>query len=185
VLGWIAATGWMLATLDNLRAGLWELAPLGLHLGRGWRLFVVLFAYGLVLGVVADVLAVPGFIVASAYHDTPAALAGVFLVIAGGGLAVLGLVAISTLLLPAIVTATDRGGVRQGLAVPGIVAAVRTQPQPALVAGLLLVVAYALQSAGSLACGVGMVFTLGYSPPLMAAVLNRYEGEAGRTLGGS
>ena len=68
---------------------------------------------------------------------------------------------------------------------PGIVAAVRTQPQPALVAGLLLVVAYALQSAGSLACGVGMVFTLGYSLPVMAAVLNRYEGEAGRTLGGS
>jgi Protein of unknown function (DUF4013) len=182
VLGWIAAAGWTLANLDNLRAGRRELAPLGLHLARGWRLVVVLFVYALLIGLVADVLAVPGLLIASALHDTGGALLGVFLVIVGSVFAVLALVAVSTLLLPPIVAATESGGLRSGLAPARIIRAVHAHPQAAILAGLLLLVVYALQSAGGLVCGVGFVLTLGYSLPVMAAVLNRYEREIGAPL---
>ena len=182
VLGWIAGTGWMLANLDNLRAGRQELAPIGLHPARGWRLLVVLLVYALLIGVAADLLAVPGFLIASVLHDTLGALVGIFLVIVGCALAVLALVAVSTLLLPPIVIGIDTGGLRSGLSLSAIVDAVRANPQPAIVAGLLLIVVYALQSAGSLLCGIGLVVTLGYSLPVMAAVLDRYEREVGSPL---
>jgi hypothetical protein len=182
VLGWIAGTGWMLANLDNLRAGRQELAPVGLHPARGWRLLVVLLGYALLIGVAADLLAVPGFLIASVLHDTLGALVGIFLVIVGCALAVLALVAVSTLLLPPIVIGIDTGGLRSGLSLSAIVGAVRAKPQPAIVAGLLLIVVYALQSAGSLLCGIGLVVTLGYSLPVMAAVLDRYEREVGSPL---
>ena len=182
ILGWIAATGWMLATLDNLRSGRQELPPAGLYLARGWRLSLVLLIYALLIGVVADVLALPGFMVASALHDTLGALVGIFLVIAGCALAVLAVVAVSTLLLPAIVVRTDSGGLRAALALPAVAGAVRSRPQPAIVAALLLVVVYALQSAGSLLCCIGLVLSVGYSLPVMAAVLDRYERAVERPL---
>jgi len=138
--------------------------------------------YGLLIGLFADFLAVPGYLIAGALHDTLGGLVGVFLVILGSALAVLALVAVSTFLLPAIVAATDRGGLRSGLSVTRVARELRARPQPAIVAGLLLVVAYALQSAGSLLCGIGLVLTLGYSLPVMAAVLNRYEREVGSPL---
>jgi hypothetical protein len=177
VLGWIAATGWTLANLDNLRAGRRELPPAGLYLGRGWRLFLVLLVYALLIGVVADLFAVPGFMIASALHDTLGALFGIFLVIVGCAIGVLALVAVSTLLLPAIVAATDRGGIPSGLAINKIVRMLHAKWQASVVAGLLLVVVYALQSAGSLICGVGILLTLGYSLPVMAAIFDRYERE--------
>ena len=182
VLGWIAATGWMLATLDNLRSDRQELPAAGLYLARCWRLSLVLLVYALLVGVVADFFALPGFMIASALHDTPGALIGIFLVIAGCALAALALVAVSTLLLPVIVVRTDSGGLRAALALPAIAGAVRARPQAAIVAALLLVVDYALQSAGSLFCGIGLVLSVGYSLPVMAAVLDRYERAVERPL---
>jgi hypothetical protein len=179
ILGWVATTGWMLATLDNLRAGRRLFAPLGLHLGRGWRLVVVLLVYGLLVDLVAAVLVVPGFLVANALHDTLGALGGIFLVVAGCGIEILGVVAVSTLLLPAIVSATDAGGLRSGLSLRRILHTVRAKPQPAILSALLLLLVYALQSAGSLACGVGVLVTIGYSLPVMGAICHRYEQEVG------
>jgi hypothetical protein len=182
VLGWVATTGWMLATLDNLRSGQRALAPIGAHLGRGWRLVLVLVVYGLVVDALAAAVAVPGFLIANALHDTLGALGGIFLVIVGCAMEVLGAAAVSTLLLPAIVGATDAGGVRSGLHLPRIIKALRAKPQPAIASALLLLLAYALQSAGALACGIGIFVSVGYSLPVMAAIVNRYERELGAPL---
>jgi Protein of unknown function (DUF4013) len=182
ILGWVATTGWMLATLDNLRSGRRMLAPIGLHLGRGWRLVLVLLVYGLVVDALAAAAAVPGFLIANALHDTLGALGGIFLVIAGCAIEVLGVVAVSTLLLPAIISATDAGGVRSGLHLPRIITTLHAKPQPAIVSALLLLLVYAFQSAGALACGIGIFVTIGYSLPVMAAIFNRYEQVIGAPL---
>src|SRR6266851_6645389 len=56
IVGLIALAGWMLMTLDNLRAGRQELAPAGFHLNRGISLFGVWFLYALILSIPSDVL---------------------------------------------------------------------------------------------------------------------------------
>ena len=175
ILGWVAATGWMLATLDGLRAGRHELPPVGLHLRRGWRLVVVLLLYAVPILVVTVVLVVPGFLLASAYHDTALAVPGIFLVLAGCAFGVLAIIALTTVLLPEIVVATDHGGLRSGLRFAVVVSNVRAHLNASVTAALLLVVIYALGSVGALLCVVGMVLTTGYTFPVLAGVLRGYE----------
>src|SRR5205807_9825887 len=49
IVGHIALLGWLLATVDNYRAGRRELAPAGFHLERGIALWAVLLVYVIVL----------------------------------------------------------------------------------------------------------------------------------------
>src|SRR6267378_1128290 len=66
VVGAINGLGWMLATLDRLRAGEEKLAPVSLgYLGRGLRLFVVNLVYGLAIAFITAVIYVPAVVVAS------------------------------------------------------------------------------------------------------------------------
>src|SRR5579859_3017699 len=55
IVGWISLAGWVLLTLDNYKAGRYELASPGFHLERGLPLFGVLFVYGLVIGIVGAI----------------------------------------------------------------------------------------------------------------------------------
>ena len=65
-VGSINGLGWMLASLDRLRAGEEKLAPANLrYIGRGFPLFVVDLVYGLVIAAIAAVIYVPALIVAS------------------------------------------------------------------------------------------------------------------------
>jgi hypothetical protein len=60
IAGAINGIGWMLATLDRLRAGDEALAPANLsYIGRGFRLFVVNLVYGLAIVLVAAAIYVP------------------------------------------------------------------------------------------------------------------------------
>src|SRR5438094_9672062 len=57
IVGAINGLGWMLATLDRLRAGEERLAPANLgYIGRGAQLFVVELAYGRAVAAVALVI---------------------------------------------------------------------------------------------------------------------------------
>src|SRR5207249_1955786 len=57
IVGAINGLGWMLATLDRLRAGEERMAPANLgYIGRGAQLFVVQLAYGLAVAAVALVI---------------------------------------------------------------------------------------------------------------------------------
>jgi hypothetical protein len=178
VLGWIAAYGWMLATLDRLRSDRRELAPVGLYLGRGWRLFLVLALYSALVAAVAGLVSLVGYLVASAFRETALALLGVLLVLAGMSLGVLGILVVTAVGLPAVVVALERGGIGAALRVSALARNVRARRQASIIAALLLLVAYALGSVGTVLCGVGVVLTTGYSLPVMAAVLRGYERDA-------
>src|SRR5438309_10506536 len=60
IIGQIALLGWLLITLDNLRAGRQELAPAGFHLRRGIALFGVELIYSIVLSIIPGILQAVG-----------------------------------------------------------------------------------------------------------------------------
>ena len=66
IVGAINGLGWMLASLDRLRAGDERFAPANLgYIHRGLRLFVVNLAYELAVALVAALIYVPVLMVAS------------------------------------------------------------------------------------------------------------------------
>src|SRR5947207_3622719 len=71
IVGAINGLGWMLATLDRLRAGELRMAPANFsYLGRGVQLFVVQLGYGIGLALIAAAIYVPGVLLAvSQSHD--------------------------------------------------------------------------------------------------------------------
>src|SRR6266850_2040878 len=63
IVGAMNGLGWMLATLDRLRAGEEKLPPANFeHLGRGFQLFVVFLAYYVGLALIAALLYVPAIV---------------------------------------------------------------------------------------------------------------------------
>src|SRR2546429_388909 len=65
IVGAINGLGWMLATLDRLRAGEERMAPANLsYIGRGAQLFVVQLAYGLAVAAMALVIYLPAVLLA-------------------------------------------------------------------------------------------------------------------------
>src|SRR5215469_14331094 len=56
IIGQIALLGWLLATVDNLRAGRQQLAPAGFYLGRGIALFGVELIYGIALFIIPGII---------------------------------------------------------------------------------------------------------------------------------
>src|SRR5438477_240390 len=65
IVGAINGLGWMLATLDRLRAGEERMAPANLgYIARGAQLFVVQLAYGLAVAAVALVIYLPAVLLA-------------------------------------------------------------------------------------------------------------------------
>src|SRR5436190_13318484 len=64
IVGQMVVLGWMLAAVDNLRAGRQELPPAGFsHIGRGVPLFVVYLVYGLAIAVVFAALLAAGILI--------------------------------------------------------------------------------------------------------------------------
>jgi hypothetical protein len=175
IVGTMVVLGWMLAALDNLRAGRPELPPAGFsHLGRGVNLFVVLLVYTLGLVVLfTAVLAVALVVLAVAPRDA-GALSAAGLLFLDLGLVTLVALAIY-LLTPPIVVATERGGIGGGLNVAAVVRLVRADPENALHAGLFALVAYLIGSVGAIACGVGQIFTGPYGYAILAGVVRHYE----------
>src|SRR5436190_19081918 len=65
IVGAINGLGWMLATLDRLRAGEERMAPANLsYIGRGAQLFVVQLAYGLAVAAMALVIYLQAVLIA-------------------------------------------------------------------------------------------------------------------------
>jgi CDP-diglyceride synthetase len=179
IVGGINGLGWMLATLDRLRAGEQRLPPANFgYLGRGVQLFLVYLVYYLALGVLALLFYVPAILILSfqGQHD-----ANVFLVGVGIGLLLfsvsvvtLGALAL-TFAMPAIVLAVDHGGFAAGLQAGQIVARMRASPLNTLIAGLMLIAAGLVGQLGSVACFIGVVFTSAYALAMQAWIIRSYE----------
>jgi hypothetical protein len=179
IVGSINGLGWMLASLDNLRAGQDRLAPANLsHLGRGLRLFAVELIYGIGIAVVAIVIFVPAIALASQQGQGSANGALIALAVF---LNLLGFSAVTVLSLaltfatPAIVLATDRGGVSGGIRVGAVIGRCRLNLTHTLIAGLMLIAASFVGSLGSIFCGIGALVTTAYALAMQAWIVRSFE----------
>jgi hypothetical protein len=179
IVGAINGIGWMLATLDRLRAGEQALAPANFsYLGRGIRLFVVNVAYGLAIVVVAAAIYVPALLIAAGQSQGSANAALVSLAIVlsllAFSVATLGTLALN-FALPSIVLATDRGGIAGGLRVSAVLRRSRVNVANTLIAGLMLIAAGFVGSLGIVVCGIGVLFTSAYALAMQAWIINSFE----------
>ena len=179
IVGWINGIGWMLSSLDRLRAGDERLAAANLsYLARGVRVFVVELVYALVISAIGAVFYIPGVLIAVRQgHDSgnPGLIGlAVLLNLAAFGAVTLGSLAY-TFALPAFVLATDAGGIAAGLRISDVVRRCRTNPINTLIAGLMLIAASFISSLGVIACGVGVIFTAAYALAMQAWIIRSFE----------
>ena len=166
IVGSIALLGWLFITVDNYRAGRRELAPIGFHLERGFALWVVLIVYIVVLGLPGGI--VNGVGVASENDRALAAL---------GGLLYLAAYLLLLFLAPAIFLNTYRAGFSGGFDVAGIWQLAIGDPNPTLLAALMILVANVIAPLGFALCCIGLIFTVPYAAAIQAGVLTWYERE--------
>ena len=179
IVGAITGLGWMLAALHNLRAGEERLPPANFdHLGRGFRLFVVDLAYYGCLLIVGTVLYVPATVILAQQGKESA---NPLLVAIGVGLLLLAFSVFTigslllTFLTPSIVLAFDSGGIAGGLRIKDVVRTARISLTNTLVAGLMLIAAGLVGQLGSIACFIGVVFTLAYAFAMQAWIIRSFE----------
>jgi hypothetical protein len=179
VVGAINAIGWMLASLDLLRAGDERLAPAHLgYLGRGIRLFAVNLVYSLAIALVVAMIYVPAVLIASRESQGAASTglisAAIALSLLAFSIATLGSLVLN-FLTPSIVLATDGSGIGAGLAVGSVLRDARANLANTLIAGLMLIAAGFIGSLGLIACGIGVLFTTAYALAMQAWVVRSFE----------
>lgn len=179
IVGVINGLGWMLASLDRLRAGEERLAPANLtHLGRGIRLFAVELIYGIGITVIALAVFVPAVAleVQQGNGSGDAALIGGAVFLNLLGVSVITLLSLAlTFLTPAIVLATDRGGVAAGINVMAVIRRSRVNLNHTLIAGLMLIAASFVGSLGTIACGIGVLVTTAFALAMQAWIIRSFE----------
>jgi hypothetical protein len=184
IVGSMQLLGWMLTTLDNLRAGHQVLPRADFRYAtRGLSLFLAGLVYGVALFVLiygAMFLILFGFLgtVPAASHSTAGQAAlpfGFFFVMFTAMSGVFALVLVLYLFVPLVVLFTDRKGFEGAFHWAGFVRALRTSPRECLAAGGLVLVAYFISGLGSYLCYVGLLFTIPYSLTIMAWVLRWFE----------
>jgi hypothetical protein len=179
IVGAINGIGWMLASLDRLRAGEERLAPANLtYLGRGIQLFAVEFVYTIAIVAVGLLILIPGFVLAA--HQGQGA-ANASLIAAAIFLNVLGFSVITllslawTFLMPAVVLATDSGGIGGGIQVGAVIRRSRMNLNHTLIAGLMLIAASFVGSLGAIVCGIGVLVTSAYALAMQAWIIRSFE----------
>ena len=179
IVGAINGLGWMLATIDRLRAGDQSLPPASFRfLGRGLELFVVNLVYFALIGLVLGALFVPTLALSSAQ---------------GSGGSNTGLLALAVLLnvvvfsvgtlfslafyfaMPVIILGTDKGGIAGGLNVAAVYRRMRLSPINTLIAGLMLIAAGFVSQLGIIVCVVGILFTSAYGLAMQAWIVHSFE----------
>jgi hypothetical protein len=179
IVGAVNGLGWMLATLDRLRAGEERMAPANLgYLGRGFRLFVVQLAYGLAVSALALLIYLPAVVLAvhqgQGQANSGLIVLALFLNVLAFGVATIGALA-ATFASPAYVLATDREGIAGGLNVRAVWRHSRANVTNTLIAGLMLIAAGFVSSLGAVVCLVGIFFTAAYALAMQAWVFRSFE----------
>jgi len=179
IVGGINGLGWMLATLDRLRAGEEKLPPANFdYLGRGFQLFVVYLVYYVGLGFITAVLYVPAILIlAQQGHDmsnTFLVALGIALLLLGAGVLTLASLAL-TFAMPSIVLAVSRGGIAGGLRVDMVVRTARRSLVNTLIAGLMLIAVHFVASLGLMICVIGVLFTNAYGLAMQAWIVRSFE----------
>jgi uncharacterized protein DUF4013 len=180
VAGAINGIGWMLATLDRLRAGEERLAPANFsHLGRGAGLFVVQLVYGLAIAAIAGIIYLPGVLLASSQNNQASVnslvlVAALFLFFVALAVAIVGSLAVY-FAQPAFVLETDRRGISGGFDLRAVWRRSRANMTYTLIAGLMLFAAGFIGSLGVILCVVGVVFSAAYALAVQAWIFRSFE----------
>ena len=179
IVGGINGIGWMLATLDRLRAGEERMAPANLnYIGRGFRLFAVQLIYGLVVLAIAMVIFLPALALAinQGHGSANPALISVALLLYVFGFGITTILRLAfEFATPAIVLATDSGGITGGLQVDAVIRRCRVNLTNTLIAGLMLIAAGFVASLGLFLCGIGILFTVAYAFAMQAWIIRSFE----------
>jgi Protein of unknown function (DUF4013) len=179
IVGAINGLGWMLASIDRLRAGETKLAPANLgYIVRGFPLFVANLVYELAIVLVAAAIYIPAVLMASnESHGSanPAVISGaIILSLLAFSIVTLGSLALN-FAMPSIVLATDIGGISGGLNLAAVLRRVRANLSNTLIAGLMLIAAGFVGSLGIIACAIGVLFTTAYALAIQAWVVRSFE----------
>lgn len=169
VIGQIAALGWLLHTLDNLRAGRQQLAPAGFYLGRGIGLFGVQLVYGVVIFLVPGIVHGIGLAMVTQGNNGGSALVSL------GGLLELMATLFFGFLLPALILRTGEGGFGAGMDVAAVWRLTTANVGQTVIAALLIYVAEIIASLGLILCVVGFLFTSIYAYGVMAGIVSWHE----------
>ena len=174
IVGQLVLVGWMLAALDNLRAGHPVLPPAGFsYIGRGLNLFAVYVVYALALALLFAALFGAGIAIAANATGGAGAIGVLLILLSYAALLVIGLAL--SLTTPVVIVATERGGIAGGLNVPRVIGMVRADLEEALRAGLFALVASLIGGIGAIACLIGQYFTTPYGYAVLAGVVHHYE----------
>lgn len=167
IVGQIAAFGWVMQCLDNLRSGRQELAEPGFPLGRGIDVWLPLFVLGLIAGVIPRIpTSIGGALVGYSSASTGALVAGGILVGLGNLLElVLGLAA--AFLLVSLFATAYEGGMGAAFNYPNVIRRAIQFPVPSV----LGIVATFIAGIGAALCYVGLFLTYGYGMSIIAGLL--------------
>jgi hypothetical protein len=77
--------------------------------------------------------------------------------------------------MPSIVLATEKGGIGGGLRVGEVFRRARLSMINTLIAGLMLIAAGFIGSLGTVACGIGVLFTTAYAMAVQAWIIRSFE----------
>jgi hypothetical protein len=179
IVGAINGLGWMLASIDRLRAGDTRLAPASLgYIVRGFPLFVVNLGYELAIVLVAGAIYVPAVLMASneshGSANTAVISGAIVLSLLAFSIVTLGSLALN-FAMPSVVLATDAGGISGGLNLSAVLRRVRANLSNTLIAGLMLIAAGFVGSLGVIACVIGVLFTTAYALAIQAWVVRSFE----------
>jgi Protein of unknown function (DUF4013) len=169
IIGWIALLGWLLLTLDNLRAGRQELAPAGFHLRRGIALFGVELIYAIAIGIVPGILQAIGNAVASQNSTAGAPLLALAGLLQFAGWLLL------TFLTPVLISRTGELGFAGGMDVPAVWRRATANVGQTVLAAVLVWVAGVIGALGLIVCIVGVLFTAVYANGVTAGIVSWYE----------
>ncbi len=169
IIGQIALLGWVLLCMDNIRAGQYQLPPAGFHLGRGIQLFGVQLIYGLVIAIPAIIL----FAIGGALAQQSAGAGALFGVLGYLYELVAGLFFL--FLLPAILSATWRGGFSGGMNVGNVWGLATANTTNSILAALIVLVAGIIGEVGIIACFVGVLFTTVYAYAIIAGAASWFD----------
>ncbi len=179
IVGAVNGLGWMLVTIDRLRAGEQNLPPASFRfLGRGFELFVVNLVYVAAIALILVALFVPTLALSSAQGGGSSSTALVALAVLLN-VVVFSLATLASLALyfamPAIILGTDRGGIAGGLNVAAVYRQMRISPINTLIAGLMLIAVGFVSQLGVAVCIVGVLFTSAYGLAMQAWIVRSYE----------
>jgi hypothetical protein len=178
IVGWIAATGWLMMAFENVRAGRNELPPAGFHLARGIGIFGVYLIYAIVLNIPGEILSgigSQGFVQRCNVNNTCT------YVYVGGPLSGLGSLwgflagLFLNFLTPTLIVMVFHHGFGGGFDLLRVWRYATSNVTNSVIAGLIIFVTGFITLFGLIACCVGIFPTAIYSFSVQAGVAAWFE----------